>query len=802
MFLIRYIFFREALLLLLPVFFGALNGQDLMQHEKATSIWLQPEKMRTDRSVIIPDSMLFNYDVFFYKLDLEVYDTTALFHGYAETGAQIIVNGCDTFLLECSDKLTVDSVYVNGAVRDHMHGQNRLKVVLDPPADSSDVLFVRVHYHTPPGYSSTYFSSVQDPDYGDFRVTQSMSEPYFAHEWFPCKQELTDKADSVHVFVTTDSSLKVASNGLPEIISLPQGKTRWEWKTRHSTAHYLISLAVSDYQEYNLYAHPAALNGDSILIQNMLYDHPGCLSQNAPHIDKTIGMLELFSDLFGLYPFYDEKYGHYMWHTIFAGMEHITMSGMNYFNEPLISHELAHSWFGNSVTCATWSDIWINEGFASYAQYLQKQYLVSQYAADLVMDFFHNYVLSQPGGSVYVPENELTNWGRIFSNRLSYKKGAAIIHQMRFEMDDDSLFFGCLRQFLTHYRDSIATGMDFRQVCEDITSQDWIVFFDQWYFGEGFPMFEVYWSQEEDTLRLEVHQQGSTTVTPFFKTPVEYRIIHNLGDTIVRVDQTDTLNNFNFIIPGEATAVEVDPHNWILNTDTVIHRKNLDLKVYLEGPFDPNNQQMSTHLNPVHLPVNQPFNIHPWFYGGDEQVTSFDDPDIVDWILVELRETPYSADSATSEVRLTRKAGLLMSDGAIISAEEFSAIEFNEKVQYNLYAVIWHRNHLGILSAEPLSYSKGSYSYDFTAGPTRVYGGALGYSELLAGIWGMASGDGLADGQVNNQDKNDVWAVQSGLSGYLPGDFNMDSEVNNQDKVDQWLPNSGKGSQVVEIAKQ
>ena len=100
------------------------------------------------------------------------------------------------------------------------------------------------------------------------------------------------------------------------------------------------------------------------------------------------------------------------------------------------------------------------------------------------------------------------------------------------------------------------------------------------------------------------------------------------------------------------------------------------------------------------------------------------------------------------------------------------------------------------MSAYPVTESGGVYTYDFTTGANQAYGGLLGHKKIGAGVWGMIGGDGNADKQIANSDKNDVWAVQAGTSGYLSGDFTMDVQVNNSDKNDIWAPNSGKGGQV------
>ena len=221
----------------------------------------------------------------------------------------------------------------------------------------------------------------------------------------------------------------------------------------------------------------------------------------------------------------------------------------------------------------------------------------------------------------------------------------------------------------------------------------------------------------------------------------------------------------------------------------------LQVKIFLEGPF--NVTEMNTTLNlGGHLPLNQPYNQLPWSYMGTETVASIPTSDIVDWVLIELRDAPDAA-SASSATTVAQKAGFLLKYGSIVSADGFSMMQFsNVTIQHSLFAVLWHRNHIGIMSATPLVETGGIFAYDFTTGAGQVHGGSLAHKEIASGIWGMAAADGNADGQINNGDKNDVWAVQAGGSGYMAGDFNMDTQVNNGDKNDLWVPNTGMGGQV------
>ena len=193
------------------------------------------------------------------------------------------------------------------------------------------------------------------------------------------------------------------------------------------------------------------------------------------------------------------------------------------------------------------------------------------------------------------------------------------------------------------------------------------------------------------------------------------------------------------------------------------------------------------------LPLSQPYNCSLWNYQGTESVTAIPDPNIIDWVLVGLRDAP-DAISATSATIFAQQAAFLLNNGTIVGMDGNSLLSFYHTINHSLFAAIWHRNHPGVISANPLLMNSLTYSYDFSAGEGQV----LGHKDLGGGVFGMFAGDGNADDQVNNGDKIDIWALQAGTGGYLSGDFNMDIQVNNNDKNDIWIPNTGMGGQVPE----
>ncbi|MCK4345705.1 MAG: hypothetical protein KAX05_10510, partial [Bacteroidales bacterium] len=371
-------------------------------------------------------------------------------------------------------------------------------------------------------------------------------------------------------------------------------KTRYEWKSSYPIVYYLISVTVADYMDYSIYAKPEGYI-DSILIQNYIYDDSSYLETNKDLINETKDLVELFSELYSLYPFEKEKYGHCV-APMGGGMEHQTMTTLNDFRFFLVAHELGHMWFGDNVTCATWQDIWINEGFASYTEYLAYQYLRDQETADLWMKNAHDRAKNEPEGSVYIPFEDANSVNRIFSGNLSYKKGAAIVHMIRFELDNDSVFFQVLQDFQNTFKDSVATGLDFKDVLEATSGKDFVDFFDQWYFGEGFPSFGIEWSQNGDTVLIRSSQTPSSLNNPLFKTSLEFKLNYSGGDTTVRVFQDKDIQSFSVYIPFQITGLIVDPDNWILHQISSIDHI-ADYQKFKENKFKIYPNPFSSDLN-------------------------------------------------------------------------------------------------------------------------------------------------------------------------------------------------------------
>jgi len=224
----------------------------------------------------------------------------------------------------------------------------------------------------------------------------------------------------------------------------------------------------------------------------------------------------------------------------------------------------------------------------------------------------------------------------------------------------------------------------------------------------------------------------------------------------------------------------------------VIHGIDLNVLVYLEGPFDMGS--MNTTLKDEGLiPLNQPYNVSPWSYSGTESVAAIPD-NVVDWVLVDLRDASGAA-AALPATSVEMQAAFILNNGSVVGPDGSSVLQFTASIINDPYVVVWHRNHLGVLSATSPVEAGGIYTYDFSTALSQAFGGGLGYKLIDTGIYGMAGGDANGDGVIDAADKA-LWTGQAGTKGYKASDFDMDSQVNNTDKNDLMIENQDLSSQV------
>ncbi len=519
------------------------------------------------------DKRMDDYDVTYTKLDLHADNSSTYIGGSATTIAQVTAVAMQQYVFELIDTLTIDSVVVNGQILDVRSAGFVHEIDLPQALQRGATFTAQVYYHGTPPYTTEMIRAgirhVFSEEWGIW-ATYTLSEPYAAREWWPCKQSLTDKIDSSDVWITVPDSLKAGSNGILErITAIPGGFNRFEWRSRFPIDYYLVSLAVSSYIDYSYFIHFEG-SSDSTLCQNYIYDRPGILDTYKTAIDSTTLMMAYFSELFGRYPYWAEKYGHCLV-PLGGGMEHQTMTTLGSFASGLVAHELGHQWFGDYVTCGTWSDIWLNEGLATYTEYIFiDRFQGHRYAIDK-MKAIHEDVLTEPGGSVYC--TDVADVGRLFNGRLTYSKGGAVVHSLRHLIQNDSIFFSLLRDYLQHFAHSTVTTDQFRDFVAQYTGKDMDTFFSQWVYGEGYPVYKIAWNQEDGRVFLRLEQSASLpeSVT-LFSTPLDIRLSGERLDTVIRIYNNQLIQLFAFEDCPPVQRIDIDPEYHVLKRVDSIRR--------------------------------------------------------------------------------------------------------------------------------------------------------------------------------------------------------------------------------------
>ncbi|MCB9248825.1 MAG: T9SS type A sorting domain-containing protein [Ignavibacteriales bacterium] len=539
-----------------------------------------------------------NIDVKFYKLNLNISYDDQTIGGIVKIDAASKINNLTTVFFDLQNHFNISSAKLNGNDLSYTFSNNIITITLDKPYNENEIFSIDIAYNGTPGSSG--FGSFEFNDHNGDPAIWTLSEPYGASDWWPCKDTPADKADSSEVWVTADEFFVTVSNGnLIAEINNGDGTKTYKWKNSYPIAHYLISLAMTN---YTLYEKQFEYEPNKFM-PVAHYNYPENLDdQRKLNLDKTTQMLQVFSNLFGPYPFLTEKYGHaeFGWG---GGMEHQTISSMGSFGESIVAHELAHQWFGDKITCKDWQNIWLNEGFATYSEALFVEAAYGKVA-------YHNYIQNEMGssdkwwtakgavGSIYV--QNINSIGEIFNGARSYSKGATVLHMLRKVVGDEN-FFNSLKTYLASpsLAYNVATTEDFKNVCEAVSQMDLDYFFNEWIYGENYPNYSYNWGfkdlgNNQFSIQLNLNQRQNSNPT-FFTMPIDIRVNTTLGDTTLPIFNDQQIQNFDFIVLGQPNSLEVDPEIWILrdieNTTTSVNENNLTEQFQLyqnyPNPFNP-----------------------------------------------------------------------------------------------------------------------------------------------------------------------------------------------------------------------
>jgi len=550
-----------------------------------------------------------NYNIVYDKCFWNIDPSVKFISGHIQTYFIPLNTGMTSIVLDLTDSLTVDSIIYNNQQVSFIHVDSQIIINFPVTLVIGEEYNVSIYYHgIPPsiGFGS-FVQQKHGPD--SIPIIWTLSEPYGASDWWPCKNSLTDKIDSIDIFVTTPSQYRDGSNGLLVSQDTSGGLTTWHWKHRYPIATYLVAIDVTT---FSVYSDHVPFRGDTLQVLNYVWPEDSAIAVG--ETPALIPIIQLYDSIYELYPFQKEKYGHaqFGWD---GGMEHQTMSYMHDFDFETMVHECAHQWFGDKVTCGSWQDIFLNEGFAVYSTDMSYQFTSSDHWWLVWKNNELGNITSQPDGSVWV--DDTTSVDRIFDSRLTYAKGGYLLHQLRYQIGDSAFFTG-----LHSYLDDTNLAYGFARVSDLIahlsisSGQDLTNYFNQWYYGQGYPSYQLEW--QEDTLTNIVDLiVGQTTSDPssviFFPLtiPVEFKSATN--DTIVRLLNTFSGQNYTIQLSFKADSLKFDPEQTIISaSNTVSGIKKVNAIPYSVNIF-PNpvstNLFISTSDNGYHLLSASLYNI-------------------------------------------------------------------------------------------------------------------------------------------------------------------------------------------------
>ena len=470
--------------------------------------------------------------------------------------------------------MTINSVTQNGTgLNWSFPNSKELKIDFPATQPQNVMTSIVIDYEGTP--ANTGFGS-----YGTQKVCSNtidamwtLSEPYGAMDWWPSKMDLNDKIDQIDVYVTTPSAYRAASNGLLLSETTTGGNTTYHWRHQHPIPAYLIAIAVS---EYNVYTDVVNLNsGGTLDVLNYVY--PCNLATAQANTPYTGSAINLYSDLFGPYPYLNEKYGHanFGWG---GGMEHTTMTFMGGFSQSLISHELAHQWFGDKVTCASWEDIWLNEGFATYLDQMTVEYGIRSGNFQSMKQGKIDNITQVANGSVWV--DDTTNVYRIFNGRWSYNKGAMLVHMLRWKLGDNDFFAG-IQNYLAD--PNLAYGYvhtsDLQAHLEAVSGQNLTEFFDDWFYGQGWPTYDIQWANNGTQVNIQVNQTQSHNSVSFFEMPIPIVFTDGTNSDTLILDNTFSGQIFSQNLSFVPTSADFDPERWILAKYSIAYNQALPVSL-------------------------------------------------------------------------------------------------------------------------------------------------------------------------------------------------------------------------------
>lgn len=503
-------------------------------------------------------------DIKFYHIDIEIGISSPWIGGNVLTRFEPNSDGLSSLYLDLNSALQVDSISAPCESFDQLG--DAIYITLDNDYNVGDLIDITIYYHGVPVMAGGYKGLRYETHGNNEPIIATLSTPYLAHYWYPCKDGPEDKPDSVFMNITIPDTtiagveLMAISNGILESVETNGNKKTFMWRHRYPIVTYYVMAAISNYVSFQ--DNFNGTGGESFPLDYYVFEnHLNTAQQGIAQLPEAI---QFFSDVFGPYPFREEKYG--MTQLGFYGaIENQTNTiqnnlSLSWFETSV--HELGHMWFGDMITLANWHHSWLNEGFATYSEALwaEHQNGFNAYKSNMSSNEYWN------GGTLYL-ENAADTFNT-FQN-IVYKKGAYAVHMLRGVLGDD-VFFDALLDYATdpNFMYKNADTEDMQESFENSAGVDLDYFFEQWIYDEYYPFYHYNYEQASNNiLNLTIYQAQEEIYgyRPVFKMPIRLKLNYtNGGDTIVSVWNDEQTQNFSFVLSDEISSVEFDPDKWIL----------------------------------------------------------------------------------------------------------------------------------------------------------------------------------------------------------------------------------------------
>ena len=508
------------------------------------------------------------FDARHYRIELTIDFSQWRIDGKVSARFTSLVDSLKEVTLDLDRNMLVSKVGVDADT--FSRGDQTVILTLKRPFAAGEDFVVDIEYGGFPARSG-WFNFNLMPGEGT-PMASTLSEPYGAPYWWPCKDTPADKADSVDILLTVPQGYLAASNGL--LVSQNDnndGTVTFHWHEKYPITTYLVSLVAGTYYHFNDYYRYGA--ADSMLLDYYVYPNRAEAADTV--FNNVSDYLDALSHFFGPYPFLEEKYGMAQF-TWAGGMEHQTLTSIGYVTpswEYIYVHELGHQWFGDQITCASWKDIWLNEGFASYSEALYAQW--AGFAGfPPGMEAYHAYMGQQKffdGGTIIIEDTLDID---VLFGRIVYDKGSWVLHMLRGITGDD-VFFDILKSYLNDPRwtyGSVRTE-NFIEICEEKSGLNLRRYFDQWLNYPYYPKYEYGWkakSLQGGQYEVEV-MIAQSQAEPIYEMPVDLTFSFvSAPDTTLTVLNDSDREVYTFTLPYKPIRLIFDKDDWILKTENEI----------------------------------------------------------------------------------------------------------------------------------------------------------------------------------------------------------------------------------------